>query len=327
MASAAVAAAADRLAEFPRLKSSAVVVADVVRIGDLIENAGAVADIAIFRSPDVGSTGTISSAKVLEAARQHNLLIIDARGVTDVEIVRDSRVVSARDIQARIARAFAGQQGLGEATRLTVSFDREPRDFYVEPQVTGDFQITRSSYEPRSGRFDVTLALPGSAIVRGYNLRYAGTIVETIEVPVLNRAFNRNEVVRTADITVERRPRNEVTADTVLDQDNLVGLAARQGLRAGVPLRRPDLVRPEIVKRDELVTMVYKVPGIVLTLRGKAMEGGAQGDTINVTNPQTKRVMQAVISGPGKVTIGAVNSATIVNTASVTSHSTSGESE
>jgi flagella basal body P-ring formation protein FlgA len=236
-------------------------------------------------------------------------------------------VVSARDIQARIARAFAGQQGLGEATRLTVSFDREPRDFYVEPQVTGDFQITRSSYEPRSGRFDVTLALPGSAIVRGYNLRYAGTIVETIEVPVLNRAFNRNEVVRTADITVERRPRNEVTADTVLDQDNLVGLAARQGLRAGVPLRRPDLVRPEIVKRDELVTMVYKVPGIVLTLRGKAMEGGAQGDTINVTNPQTKRVMQAVISGPGKVTIGAVNSATIVNTASVTSHSTSGESE
>jgi flagella basal body P-ring formation protein FlgA len=304
-----------------------VVVADVVRIGDLIENAGSVADVAIFRSPDVGNTGTVSSAKVLEAARQHDLLIVDARGVSDVQIVRDSRVVSARDIEMRVARAFAGQQGLGETARLTVSFDREPRSFYVEPQITGDFQITRSSYEPRTGRFDITLALPGSAIARGYNLRYAGTIVETVEVPMLNRALTRNEVIRAADITIERRPRNEVMADTVMDQGNLVGLAARQTLRAGAPLRRQDVVRPEIVKRDEIVTMVYEVPGIVLTLRGKAMEGGAQGDTINVTNPQTKRVMQAVISGPGKVMIGAVVSPTIVNTASVTTHSTSGESE
>ncbi len=152
---ATLAAAADRLADLPRLKSSAVVVADVVRIGDLIENAGAVADVAIFRSPDVGNTGSVSSAKVLEAARQHNLLIVDARGVIDVEIVRDSRVVSARDIEARILRIFAGQKGLGEAARLTVTFDREPTAFYVEPQVTGDFQVTRSNFDPRTGRFDV----------------------------------------------------------------------------------------------------------------------------------------------------------------------------
>ncbi len=146
-------------------------------------------------------------------------------------------------------------------------------------------------------------------------------------MPVLNRAFNRGDVIRATDVSIERKPRNEVTADAILDADNVVGFAARQTLRAGAPLRRPDLVRPEIVKRDELVTMTYEVPGIVLTMRGKAMEGGAQGDTINVVNPQTKRVMQAVVSGPGKVTIPAVIQPTVVNTASVTSRSTSGESE
>jgi flagella basal body P-ring formation protein FlgA len=301
----------------PRLKSSVVVIADVVRLGDLIENAGDVADVAVFRSPDVGSTGTISSAKVLDAARQNNLLIVDARGINDIEIIRDSRPVFPRDIEMRIARAFAGQQGLGDADKLTVSLDRAPRTFYVESQITGDFQISRSGYEPRTNRFDITLILPGSAIMRGYNLRFTGTIIETLEVPVLTRSFNRGEVIRANDIALERKPRSEVPTETIIDQDALVGLAARQSLRAGVPVRRSDIVRPEMVKRDEPVTMVYEVPGIMLTLRGKAMEGGAEGDTINVTNTQTKRVVQAIVSGPGKVTIPAVNPSIVVTTASV----------
>jgi flagella basal body P-ring formation protein FlgA len=317
------AVAADRLSDIPRLKASVVVIADVVRIGDLIENAGSAADVAVFRSPDVGSSGTISSAKVLDAARQNNLLIVDVRGVSDIEVVRDSRVVSARDVEARIIRTFANHQGFGDATRLTVSFDREPRTLYVESTATGDFQVARSSFEPRSGRFDVTLTLPGSAITRGYNLRYTGTITETVEVPVLIRAFNRGEVVRTADISFERRPKGEVAPDTIVGQAAVAGLAARQSLRAGAPLRRSDLVRPEIVKRDENVTIIYEVPGILLTLRGKATESGALGDTISVVNPQTKRVVQAVVSGPGKVTI--LSAVPIVNTASV--NSGSGESE
>ena len=58
-----------RMDEMPRLKPVARVAHDVVRIGDLIENAGAVSDIAIFRAPDPGTTGTVSAERVLEAAR------------------------------------------------------------------------------------------------------------------------------------------------------------------------------------------------------------------------------------------------------------------
>jgi len=46
------------------------------------------------------------------------------------------------------------------------------------------------------------------------------------------------------------------------------------------------------------------VPGVVLTLRGKAAEGGAEGDVITVLNEQTKRTLQGVIVGPGRVAIG-----------------------
>ena len=36
---------------------------DIVRIGDLVENAGIVAEVPIFRAPDLGQTGTVSAAR------------------------------------------------------------------------------------------------------------------------------------------------------------------------------------------------------------------------------------------------------------------------
>ena len=62
-------------------------------------------------------------------------------------------------------------------------------------------------------------------------------------------------------------------------------------------------MKPDLVQRNETVTLVYEVPGVVLTLRGKAIEGGAEGDTISVINEQSKRIVQGAIVGPGRVAI------------------------
>ena len=62
-------------------------------------------------------------------------------------------------------------------------------------------------------------------------------------------------------------------------------------------------MKPELVQRNETVTLVYEVPGITLTVRGKAVEGGAEGDVISVLNEQSKRTVQGVVVGPGRVII------------------------
>ncbi len=41
----------------------------------------------------------------------------------------------------------------------------------------------------------------------------------------------------------------------------------------------------------------------MLTVRGKAIEGGADGDVISVLNEQSKRTVQGVVVGPGRVII------------------------
>jgi flagella basal body P-ring formation protein FlgA len=299
----ALAQEAGKVSETARLKSSVTVMRDTVRIGDLVENAGDISDIAIFRAPDLGGTGTVSASAVLEAIRAHDLLVVDTAGVSDIEVIRASREISKRDIEQRVARAFAGQYSFGDAGKLTVTFDREPVTLYVEPTATGDLQIARVSYDPRTSRFDVLLNLPNSAITRQFVMRYSGRVVETMMAPVLTRPFNRGETVKASDVSVEKRPKSEIAADTILNADEVIGYTSRQSLRAGQPLRRNDLAKPEIVKRDEFVTLVYEMPGLLLSVRGKAVESGAEGDLISVLNVQSKRTVQGIVSGIGRVTM------------------------
>src|SRR5580692_8900275 len=107
-------------AQTPALRSSVTVTGDVVRIGDLIDNAGSVAEVPIFRSPDLGTRGAVATDRIVEAIRSHQLSDIDTRGLTEVIVTRASRTVTAPEISARVSQALSGHFGLGEARNVTV---------------------------------------------------------------------------------------------------------------------------------------------------------------------------------------------------------------
>jgi flagellar basal body P-ring formation protein FlgA len=287
----------------PTLKRDVTVTHEIVRIGDLIENAGARSQVPIFRAPDIGQTGTVPAARVIDAVRAHGYTIVDTNGVREVAVTRASRVITVKDLEARITATLANQPGVGDVNNLTVTIDRDARTLVLEP-TAGELQATRVYYDPRSGRFDLTFEAPGSAIARRLPpLRYTGTAVETVEAAIVARTVGRGDVIKAADIAIERRPKAEIRGDIVRTIDDVAGLAARRALRAGEPLRMADLTKPEIVRRNEAVTLVFEAPGLMLTIKGKALESGAQGDVINVVNIQSKRTVQGTVTGPGQVTL------------------------
>lgn len=305
LAALALPAAAQTLAALspahPRLKPEAVVTGDVVRVGDLVANAGIIADVPIFRAPDLGATGTVSAEAVAEAVRQHALVGLDTAGLSEVTVTRASRAIPAEDIEQRIARAIATQFALGEAKDIALNFDNELRTVHVEAGARGEPRVVRLSYDARNGQFSALIQLPAAATARA--LRLTGRAMVTTPVAVLTNPIERGAVIKDSDITMERRPRAEVGRDAVTDRAQAVGFAARNALDAGRPLHTSQLMRPETIQRGEQVTLIYEVPGIILTVRGKAAEGGAEGDTIAVLNEQSKRTVQGVIVGPGRVLI------------------------
>jgi flagella basal body P-ring formation protein FlgA len=293
------------VSQMPALKREATIFGDLVRIGDLIENAGSAAGTAIFRAPDLGETGTVEAYRVIDAVRPYGVIGVDTRGINEVVVIRPGRIIAARDIEAAIARAIAARYGLGELKNLTFTFEYEPRPIHLEQTAATELQPTRVAYDRVTGQFDLSFEIPGSALMRGTTVRYVGSVIETRTAAVLVHALGRGEVVKRSDVATERRPRAEIGEDAVEDIDSVIGLAARRPLRAGQPLRTADLAKPELVQRGDPVTIVYEVPGIMLTIRGKALESGAEGDLISVVNGQSKRPLQGTVSGPGRVTIAA----------------------
>jgi flagellar basal body P-ring formation protein FlgA len=287
----------------PLLRSDIMVSADVVRIGDLVENAGAAAKIAVFRAPDLGETGSVPVARVIEALRSHSVVAIDTAGISDVAVTRTSRAIGSKEIEERIAQALAGRLNGVDPTNIALTFERPVRTIHAEAGLAAPLAVSRLSFEPRSGRFDILFELPGSAAVQREPLRFSGLAAEAYEAVTLARPIARGEVLRAADLIVERRPKNEVTNDALRSPEAAIGLAVRQPLRGGQVLRRADLTKPDLVARNETVLIVLDTPGISLTVRGKSLDAGAEGDTVNVVNIQSKRNLQAVVTGPGQVKV------------------------
>jgi flagella basal body P-ring formation protein FlgA len=292
-----------QVASRPTLKAEATIVGDVVRIGDLVENAGDAAEVAIFRAPDLGQTGTVPAERVFEAVLSHQVYGLDTRGIAEVVVTRASRTIAAKDIEARILRAMAGQSGLPEAKNLSVLFDNDVRPLQVEAAATADLRVIRLTYEPRSGRFDVMFDLPGSTIARRAPLRFTGAIAETFEALVPTRQIALGEVVKEADLTTVRRPKSEFAANVIVNAEQAIGLSSKRVLRPGQLLHQGDLAKPELVGRNDSVTITYAVPGIRVSIRGQAHEPGTMGDVINVLNVQSKKTIQATVTGPGRVSV------------------------
>jgi flagella basal body P-ring formation protein FlgA len=286
----------------PVLRANVAVAGELVRIGDVIDNAGSSAKIAIYRAPELGTTGTLSTAQVLSALRAHQVIGVDTRDLREISVTRLARTLLPREIELAVAAALEHRNGLGDAANLSLTFDRELADIRLEASNSGALAPASVRYEPRGNRFDVTLEIAGDNAAAPARLRFTGTAIEMVEALVLARGIERNEVIKSADVVTERRPKAEVGADAVV-RDRAVGMQARRQLRAGQALRTADLAKPDLVQRDQSVTLIYETAGLYLTMRGKALDGGTEGDVVNVLNLQSKRTVSGIVTGRGQVSV------------------------
>jgi flagella basal body P-ring formation protein FlgA len=292
----------DEILSTPVLRANITVASDLVRIGDVIDNAGSSGQIAIYRAPDLGTTGTLQVSPLLSALSAHQVIGVDTKGLKEVSVTRLARTLDAREIELAIARALERRNGLGEAANLSLTFDRDPGDIKLDASNTGGLQPLAVRYESRNTRFDVTLEISNEAGSPSTKLRFTGTAIETVEAAILARGVERNEIIKSSDVTIERRPKSEVGND-VASRDRTVGMQARRQLRAGAAVKASDLAKPDLVQRDQSVMLIYETSGLYLTIRGKALEGGTEGDVVSVLNLQSKRTVTGVVVGRGQIAV------------------------
>lgn len=281
-----------------RLHSNVMVEGDLVTLGDLFTETGALAGEPLLEAPAPGERTVLWGDEIARLASAYGL-DWHAKPGSKVVIERASQIISAGEIADRLADEIFIITGGSEVEIELVDRRAQLHVGLYEP---ADFDIRHLSYDERSHRFSAVL-VPPSGDLTGVQLKVAGRAFKIIEVPVLSRRLRTDDIVTESDIYWLVARADELSGDIVLDPADMVGMAARRGIRADQPVRLRDLEAPKLIVKGAPVTMVYRTDSMILTVVGKAIDSGAAGSTVRVLNPQSNMVIQAVVTGRDVVTV------------------------
>lgn len=290
--------AGSALAGEPRILAETTVSTDVVRLGNLVEGLENGADIPLFKAPAPGTRGTIRVERVIMAAREMGITNLRAGDNRVVYINRPARTIARADMAQAISGALAQR---GNANTLDVVLDEQIGPRMVDVARRDTLRVMQVNRDPVTGRFEAKLALADDQASETWTI--TGAILETREIAVLANDIERGESIKDKDLTLVRRPAGQIERDAIASAADLIGMVPRRLLRTGDVVRAHDVAKPILVEKNQLVTVTYAGKGISLSMRGRAQSSGAMGDTIRVQNPQSKRFVEGIVSGPGQITI------------------------
>jgi flagella basal body P-ring formation protein FlgA len=268
-----------------------------VRLGDLFLNAGRHANVVVAEAPAAGARLVLDAKALYRLARTYGLEWRPASAQARAVVERQSVVVDPDELRRMIEDALAAK-GLDPA-QLSVQVASQR----LEVPLNAVLAVEAIATQPGNPRFSAVVAAQvEGATVQRKNVN--GRLAQAVEVPVLTRPLRPGEVITMADVGWARLGDGRIPPGVAIDPDELVGLAPKRTVRAGVPIRASDLGRPVQVAKGAIVTMVLRGPSMQLTARGRALEPGSDGQMIRVANLQSQTVVEAVVTGPGEVSVG-----------------------
>jgi flagella basal body P-ring formation protein FlgA len=139
-------------------------------------------------------------------------------------------------------------------------------------------------------------------VVRGGAAASAPAGRGNVEVLTWARSLNAGEIVQPEDMVWGKAA--GAPSDAPRDADAIIGMAARRPLREGASVSVRDVSAQQVIKAGEMVQITWSSGGITLSLQGKAMSAAAAGQTFNVQNTVSKKLIEVVATAPGQAVTG-----------------------
>ncbi len=124
------------------------------------------------------------------------------------------------------------------------------------------------------------------------------------EVLVYAHAMNAGDVVQPEDLQFASVQAQTVTGNLPREARDAVGKVVRFPTREGGVVHGGDLTSPTVIKRSEAVKVTWASNGMALSMTGIASKDGAIGDLIQIQNPTSKKMVDAIVTGPGEALTG-----------------------
>lgn len=281
------------------LKTSSEVEGDMITLGDIFTGLPKDAEKVLGAAPRPGQEMVLNARTLMRIAIALDLPWRPGNA-TDTVIIRRAVSILSRDMIRDTVHNGLEDQGV--AGKFEVALYPGVSDVILPKKEVPEAEIENISLRRDNNTFSATLAVPSKSN-RLQTVKVGGSISRLVDVPVLRDTLAAGTIIGQRDINIAEIREKDINPGTVLKAEDLIGTTPKRMIPAGKPIKALDIEQPLIVERGDLVTMIYREGTLLLTAKGKAMENGAKGDVIRVTNPNSNKTIEAEVTAQNEVTV------------------------
>lgn len=134
-------------------------------------------------------------------------------------------------------------------------------------------------------------------------VRLWGFVEIKLPVVVVKQNLPNGALIEESHLTLEKRELSRLPQDVVHEFSEALGKETRMSLKVGTVLRKSHLAERQVVRRNQEVEIIARGMNFEVKAKGIAMQNGRLGEYIRVKNISSQKIIQAKVTGEGKVEV------------------------
>lgn len=285
------------VANAEKLMASQIEVNDnVVRLGDIFDVTGIFANEELFQAPPLGRKGVLSEAALLKIAAKYSIDWKNEDNFAKISITRKAMVIDDAEIKNMIFDyAVDNQHIAGNVGQTIIKFANDFRNITIAASDYANFEISEFVYRPYSDQFSAEINYIQNGAYQTQKL--SGKIENMLRVPVLVSNVRRDQIIKHSDVKFINLNNRRVVENIVLNPEDIIGRSAKSNIRAMQPIGDHMLKFADLVKKNSIINLTFKMGRINLAIKARALSTGAEGAFIRVMNLKSGKQIDAIVTG------------------------------
>jgi flagella basal body P-ring formation protein FlgA len=126
---------------------------------------------------------------------------------------------------------------------------------------------------------------------------------ESIAAVVATKTLQRGIPILPGDLELEMFPNNRIKPSHFLEPQDLFGMEPTQTISRGSLITNSMVRPPMLIRKGDLVTVIYSRNGLSVSNEGEALEPGGLGGKISILLKESERIVTGTIADKGVVNL------------------------
>lgn len=200
-------------------------------------------------------------------------------------------IVGEDEIREAIEEEFIEQ---GQDKTLDLEFFSGQTMFHIENAQKAKVLVSGLKIDELQNKFSCSVEIfaDGKAYAR---TSVMGKFYIMGEIYVPSKNILKGEIISPEALKVLTVRMNRVKPNFLIEKEQLVNKEAKKVLKEGKIVLDREVGSKVLIKKGDIVTVVYKTNMMQITAKVEALGGGSKGDKIEMLNPKSKKVLYGEI--------------------------------